>query len=100
MVENTTYLSEEELLEFIVWCKDNKIKNKDVAKVLNISKQTVSNIFGPRKPKRSRSFKGKANRKTRLLRIRAEKAVEELQKLLEKEKPKLPSFINITDSKL
>lgn len=52
------YLTEQELLQFISWCKENNIDQKEVAKIAGLHEQWISKVFASRKEKRNKNFKG------------------------------------------
>lgn len=52
------YLTEAELLEFIDWCKRNKITQKEIAELCGVHEQWVSKTFTARRFKRNKNFKG------------------------------------------
>lgn len=52
------YLTETELLEFINWCKRNKISQKELAEICGLHEQWISKVFAARKNKRNKNFKG------------------------------------------
>jgi transcriptional regulator with XRE-family HTH domain len=43
------FLTEEELIQFIDWCKANRIRQRQVAKLAGLQEQWVSQIFRARK---------------------------------------------------
>ena len=52
------YLTEEELIQFINWCKTHKIKQKEIANITGLHEQWISKVFSARKDKRNKNFKG------------------------------------------
>ena len=51
------YLSETELITFIRWCEENKISQKEIAKLAGVHEQWISKVFSSRKIKRNKNFK-------------------------------------------
>lgn len=85
------YLSEEELAEFIAWCKQNKISQKEIAELCGVHEQWISKVFSARRSKRNKNFKGDPEdiKKPKFERARARLV------LLTKKEELLKNFINI-----
>lgn len=76
------YLSEQELLEFIEWCKLHKIKQREVAKIGRVTDRWISQIFVAAKKEINENSKGDINnvKKPRLSRLIAEKVFDTINR--------------------
>jgi len=74
------HLTEKELHIFINFCKENKIRQKEVAKICGLHEQMISKVFSARKEKRNKNFQGEEKQMHPFERIRANLVIETKEK--------------------